>query len=109
MDILRNILGVLTSGVVRLVVAAGILALCYFFILKPILSTTDDVFDKAFKSTGLDQIGKTIDNVNKQVEREIRHSFKTTKRRGGNPDKLINCIQRANGNVNRIQRCTRRY
>jgi hypothetical protein len=104
-DLLRNLFGNLTSGIIRLAVTGGILVLCYLFIVKPVLKTTDD----AIHATGLDQIGKTIDTVNRQVQRQIRHSLKVTKRRGGDPQRLIRCIKRANQNVQRIERCTRRY
>jgi hypothetical protein len=105
MDLLRNLFGNVTSGIIRLAVTAGVLFLCYLFIVKPVLKTTDE----AIKSTGLDQIGKTIDGFNKGLQREIRHSFKVTKQRGANPQKLVRCIESANGNVKRIERCTRRF
>jgi hypothetical protein len=116
MDILRNIFGALTSGVVRLLVSVGILAAAYFFILKPVLHTASDAIkntnqtiQKSFEAGGLDDIGKTMNSVNRQVQRQIRQSFHTAKRGKGNPQKLIHCIQNANGNVDRIQRCTHRF
>ena len=105
MDILRNLLSIFTSGVMRLIVAAGILLLCYLFIVKPVLQTTND----AIKSSGLDQIGKTLDDVSVGVQREIRQSFKATKKKGVNPHKLVRCIKRARGDVQQIQRCTRKF
>jgi maltooligosyltrehalose synthase len=104
-DLLRNLFGNLTSGIIRLAVTGGILFLCYLFIVKPVLKTTND----AIHSTGLDQISKTFNTVDSQVQRQIRQSFRTTKARGGNPRRLIHCIQRANQDVQRIQRCTARY
>lgn len=109
MDLLRNLFGNVTSGIIRLAVTAGVLFLCYLFIVKPVLKTTSEVTDKAFKSSGLSEIGKTIDDVNRQVQREIRHSFKVTKQSGGGTQKLVNCIKRSNGDVKRIERCTRRF
>jgi hypothetical protein len=109
MDLLRNLFGNLTSGIIRLAVTAGVLLLCYLFIVKPVLKTTSEVTDKAFKSSGLDEISKTIKDVNVQVRRQIHHSFETTKQHGGNPHRLIGCIKHANGDVQRIQRCTRRF
>jgi hypothetical protein len=105
MDILRNLFGNVTSGIIRLAVTAGVLFLCYLFIVKPVLDKTDE----AFHSTGLDQIGKTLNTVNVQVQREIRRSFKVTKSHGGNPQRLIHCVKRANQNVEKIERCTRRF
>jgi hypothetical protein len=105
MDILRNLFGNVTSGIIRLAVAGGILFLAYLFILKPVLETTNE----AFHSSGLDQIGKTLDTVNVQVQREIRRSFKVTKSQGGSPQRLIKCIKHAHQDVHRIERCTRRF
>jgi hypothetical protein len=105
MEIWRNIFGTLSSGIVRLLVTVGVLAAAYFFIVKPVLHTTDE----AIKNSGINDIGKTIRSVNKEVQQQIRHSFKETKRNGGDPQKLLHCVQRANGNVNKMQRCTRRF
>jgi type III secretory pathway component EscR len=117
MDILRNLFGTLTSGVIRLLVAVGILAAAYFFIVKPVLHTTDNAinsanqsFEKSFGVHGVDitDISGTIDDVNRKVQREIRRSFHTAKK-DGNPKRLVKCIQRANGDVHRIQRCTVKF
>jgi hypothetical protein len=104
-DLLRNLFGNLTSGLIRLAVTGGILVLCYLFIVKPVLDTTNE----AIRSSGIDQIGKSLNGVGKEIKRQVRHSFRATKRRGGNPQGLVDCIRRANGNVDRIQRCTRRF
>jgi hypothetical protein len=105
MDILRNLFGNVTSGIIRLAVAAGIFFLAYLFIVKPVLDKTTD----AFHSTGLDQLGKEFRNLGPQIEREVKHSFKVTKSHGGNPQRLIHCIKHADQNVARIERCTRRF
>jgi hypothetical protein len=118
MDFLRNLFGNLTTGVIRLLVAVGILAAAYFFIVKPVLNTTDNAIESANKSfeksfgTPLDlgNIDKTIEKANRQVQIQIRRSFKMAKKRGGgDPQRLIRCIQRSHGNVHRIQRCARRF
>jgi hypothetical protein len=107
-DILRNLFGNLTSGIVRLAVAVGIIAATYFFLVKPILNQTDEVFDKAFRNTGIEDIGKTINSVNRQVQRQIRHSIRVSQQTG-DTKKLIRCIQRAHQNVDKIHRCTIKY
>ncbi len=105
MDILRNLFGNVTNGIIRLAVAAGILFCAYLFIVKPVLNTTEE----AFHSSGLDQIGKTLNTVNVQVQRQIRRSFKLTKAQGGNPQRLIHCVKRAHQDIAKIERCTRRF
>jgi len=109
MDILRNLFGNVTSGIIRLLVAVGILAATYLFIIRPVLDSTNEAFDKAFKETGVNQIGRSIDGVGKEIRRQINRSFKVTKQRGQNPRKLVRCIQRSNGNVRRIHRCTIKF
>ncbi len=115
MDVLRNLFGNLSAGIIRLLVTVGILAAVYFFIVKPTLETTKDIsheanisVQKGFESADLGEIDKTIDDVNRQVEVEIKKSFHASKRQG-DADKLIRCIQRAHQNVNRIQRCSERF
>ena len=75
---------------IRLLVTVGILAAAYFFIVKPVLSTTDKAidsanqsFEKSFGVQGADitDISKTIEDVNRQVQREIRRSFQRRRRR----------------------------
>jgi hypothetical protein len=115
MDILRNLFGSLTSGIIRLLVAVGILGAAYLFIVKPVLKTTGDAikttnesFQKSFGENGLGELHKTLEDVNRQVERQVRHSFHTA-RRDGNPKKLVRCVKRARGDVHRIQRCTVKF
>jgi hypothetical protein len=108
MDILRNLFGNVTSGIIRLAVTAGILFCAYLFIVKPVLSTTDHAID-SFNASGLNEIGKTLNTVNVQVQRQIRHSFKATKAQGGNPQRLVECVKRAKQDVGKIERCTRRF
>ena len=105
MDILRNLFGNVTSGLVRLAVAAGILFCAYLFIVKPVLDTTET----AFKESGINEIGKSLQSLGPQIERQVKHSFRVTKRQGGNPQRLLECVQRAHQDVARIERCTRRF
>lgn len=115
MDILRNLFGTLTSGVIRLLVSVGILAAAYFFIVKPVLKTTSDAikttnhsFEKSFGENGLGDLQKTFEDVNRQVGREIKRSFHMAEQEG-NPKRLVRCIKRSHGDVQRIQRCTVKF
>lgn len=114
MDLLRNLFGNVTAGIIRLLVTVGILAAVYFFVVKPALDTTENIsrevnsnVQKGFEQTDMSNINKTIDDVNRQVQREIKKSLRTSKQ--GDADKLIRCIKRANNDVNRIQRCSQRF
>ena len=115
MEVLRNLFGNATAGIIRLLVGVGILAAAYFFIVKPTLSTTEKIshevnvnVEKGFQQTNLGDISKTIEDVNRQVQREIKKSFRQSQQHG-HANKLIHCIQRAHQNVNKIQLCNERY
>ena len=115
MDVLRNLFGNLSAGIIRLLVTVGILAAVYLFFVRPTLETTKEIshevngnIQKGFESANLGEIDKTIEDVNRQVEVEIKKSFHASKQQG-DADKLIRCIKHAHQNVKRIQRCSERF
>ena len=80
MEFLTNLFGNLTSGIIRLGVAVGILAAVYFFILRPVLDTTNHAVDSAnhafedsFKTSKEieAEVNKTVEDANKQVQVEV--------------------------------------
>src|SRR5215203_6012594 len=115
MDILRNLFGNVTSGIIRLLVTVGILAAAYFFIVKPVLDTTEtissetnDSIQKSFESSGFDEIDVTLQNVNRRVERQLQQSLKASKAQG-DVDELRRCMEKATPDVNRVRRCAKKY
>jgi preprotein translocase subunit YajC len=115
MDVLRNLFGNLSAGIIRLLVTVGILAAVYFFVVRPALDTTEKIshevnvnVEKGFQETNLGGISKTIENVNRQVQREIKRSLRQSQHHGA-ANKLINCIQRAHQDVHKIERCNEKY
>jgi Tfp pilus assembly protein PilO len=112
MEVLRNLFGNLTAGIIRLLVTVGILAAVYFFVVRPTLDTTGKISHEVNvnvqQSLKEAHIGKTIENVNRQVQREIKRSLRHAPSHSA-ADKLIRCIQRAHQDVNEIQRCNDRY
>jgi len=115
MEVLRNLFGNVTAGIIRLLVTVGILAAVYFFIVKPALETTEKIshevnvnVQKGFEQTGLTDINKTMQDVNRQVQREIKRSLRQTPSHSA-ANKLIRCIQRAHQDVHKIERCNDRY
>ena len=118
MDILRNLFGSLTSGIIRLLVTVGILAAAYFFLVKPVLKTTDKAIDsanksleKSFGSTGIDDLHNlpaALDDVNRQIQRQVRRSLHLAKK-DGNPKRLVKCIEHAAGDARKIRRCTVKF
>ena len=97
MDVLRNLFGNLTAGIIRLLVTVGILAAAYFFIVKPTLETTEKVshetnvnIQKGFESSDFNELGdvnKQIEDVNRRVQREVRRSAIRPEHRDYPPDR----------------------
>jgi len=115
MEVLRNLFGNLTAGIIRLLVTVGILAAAYFFIVKPALHTTETIshevngnIQRSLKEADVGDIGRTLDQVNRKVQREIKRSIRHTSH-PAQTDRLINCIRRARQDVEKIQRCTAKY
>ncbi len=96
----------------------GILAAVYFFVVRPALDTTENIsretnqsIQNSIQNSGindLNDINGTIDDVNRKVQREIRKSIRQSQQQG-NTDKLIRCIQRVRPDVDKMQRCSRRF
>ena len=93
----------------------GILAAVYFFVVRPALDTTEKIshevninVQKGFEQTNLGNIDKTINDVNRKVQREIKRSLRQSKQHGA-ANRLIDCIQRAHQDVTKIQHCTEKY
>src|SRR4051812_38159002 len=121
MDILRNLFGNLTSGVIRLLVTVGILAAAYFFIVKPVLDTTENVsntvnstiqsanqsFEQSFGPNS--QTEKALRHANREIKIQITRSYRQAKNHGGNPTRMLHCIQAAAGDVNRMRRCAVKF
>jgi hypothetical protein len=115
MEVLRNLFGNLTAGIIRLLVTVGILAAVYFFVVRPTLDTTAKIshevnvnVQKSIHEADFGGIGKSIDDVNRRVQREVKKSLRRSPNHGA-AKKLVRCIQRANQDVHKIQRCSERY
>jgi hypothetical protein len=115
MELLRNLFGSLASGVIRLAVAAGILACAYLFIVKPVLNSADDAIrntndtiQKSLRTSGFDHVAKQIEGVSGGVQRQVARSLRQSKHHG-NSKRLVRCIERAQQNVHRLQHCADRY
>ncbi|HET9591746.1 MAG TPA: hypothetical protein VFP17_02415 [Solirubrobacterales bacterium] len=93
----------------------GILAAVYFFVVRPALDAvktvsheTNESVQKSLKEANFGDISKSIEDVNRQVQREIKKSLRHAPSHSA-ADKLIRCIQRAHQDVHKIERCNERY
>lgn len=118
---LSSLVGSLTSGIIRLAITAATLLLVYFLILKPILQTTENVskgfandasVQKALESVNKTFDGEHLESVQRQIETQIRKitsdsgQSKSETRRS---QRLLRCVQKSAGNVDRMQRCAERF
>ncbi len=97
----------------------GILAAAYFFIVKPVLHTTEHVSDSVNSSISKSfeqsfgphsATSKALRKADKQVQIQITHAVHQAHHvSGGNPLKLLHCVEAAHGDVNRMQRCTVKF
>jgi hypothetical protein len=94
----------LARSLIRLAVTVGILAAIYLFIVKPVLDTTSNSIDRAFEGGQgvVEQIDEQLDSAG--VE-DAQIDLPSTKR----AQRLLRCIQRAEQDVDRIQRCVNRF
>lgn len=120
MEFLRDLFGNFTSGIIRLAVAVGIIAAAYFFIVRPVLDTTEHVSDSVNNSISQSfeqsfgphsQASKALRQANRQVQIQIRHSVHQARHQGGadRAMKLVHCIQHVAPDVDKMQRCSERF
>ena len=128
MDFVRSLFGMLTSSVLRLAVAVGILAAAYLLIVRPVLDTTNKAIESANTFNGSlnsniqqsirqsnvspnvgRQIRRSIRRSNRQVQRQLNRSLHRTAPNQARQTRLLRCVQHDHGNVQRMQRCARRY
>lgn len=113
----------LVRSLIRLVVTVAILVAIYLLIVKPVLETTESSVNSAFQGGGV------------ELQQQVNDSLESAGLKGidfGDPGsstvvigdvdlgsaienapdrrtrRLLRCIDRANGDVAKIQRCTRR-
>jgi hypothetical protein len=124
MDFLKSVGGMFTSSVLRLAVTVGTLAAVYFFLLKPVLDTTNDTIDRFSRpinqSLALSQ--QQLRQAQRQIQRNVRQEnvpaqqvpgqIKITRTLSGltprQAKRLTRCIGRAQG-VEGFNRCFNRF
>lgn len=93
-------MGNISLRLVGAVCTVAVIAASYFFIVKPTLDTTGDVFDSV--ATPLQQVQEQVKEAQEQAQ-------------GGDGSTQVNiqglqrCVQKAGQNVKALQRCTARF
>src|SRR5688572_17856688 len=91
-------------SLIRVIATIAIFAAVYFFIVKPILDTTNDTINRAFEgSEGI------TERIQSSLENSGVEDFEINLDSQKEAMKLLDCIQRANQNVEKIERCNERF
>ena len=106
--------GTFISPLIKVVTTVAILAAVYFFIVKPTLDTTNDVIDRSFDafSPAIEQaqdVGPQIERSIKQAQKLQETSAQTSSQQIQQASKLLDCINAASGNVDKIQTCNAKF
>ena len=97
--------GTVINPIIKIVTTVAVLAAVYFFMVKPILDTTDNAISESFGAfEEFDGFGDLSGNVQSQIEDAFGQS--------GSQAKLQKCIERAieaSADQQRINRCIDRF
>ena len=106
--------GTFINPLIKIVTTVAILAAAYFFIVKPTLDTTEKAFDSV--SPVFESIDVLPNDVQRQVQQSVREAERVQRQQARaseqqirQADRLISCIQRAEGDVGAITTCNKRY
>jgi hypothetical protein len=102
--------GTFINPLLKIITVVAVLAASYIFIIEPVLDTTEDISGDINNS-----IGQSLESTNQQIDKALEQSgaAQTVEIPQSSQDsikeanKLLDCIQRANGNVDKMQRCNR--
>jgi hypothetical protein len=91
----------LARSLIRLIVTVGILAAVYFFILRPVLDTTNDTINRAF-----DSVNTQLDDAFNEAGINPPNLTGTGKT---DAERVLACVRRVQPNATRMQRCAERF
>ncbi len=103
--------GTLVTGVVRILVVIATLAAAYYFIVRPVLDTTEKVSSGISGSIqqSIDEANDALDqtNINPQRQKIMTNKIRTVPT--SQIPKLERCITRSGTDIDAINRCINRF
>jgi hypothetical protein len=103
--------GTFLNPLLKVVATVAILAASYFFIVKPILDTTNNTIDRAFDESANIQrsVQQSINQANKQARQQGAGSvqFEASGLSAKEAQRIQSCVADAAGDVNALQACGR--
>ena len=101
--------GTFLNPLLKVVATVAILAATYFFIVKPILDTTEGTIDRAFDESANIQksVQQSIKQANQQAQQQGAGNveFEATGLSPKQAEKIQSCVADAAGDVNALQAC----
>lgn len=102
--------GTFISPLIKIVTTVAILAAAYFFIVKPVLETTETVSSGIGQSfEGFSDLGPNIQQSVREAQRIQGLQQAASDARIEEANKLLDCITDASGDVAKIQRCNAKF
>ena len=97
--------GTIINPIIKIVTTVAILGAVYLFFVKPALDTTENITNSVNES-----ISGSFGGFDEAFE-AAREAGVTIQEPGNKQDanKLLNCVQSANQNVDKIQRCAEKF
>ena len=102
--------GTFISPLLKVITTVAILAAAYFFIVKPVLDTTESAFESVSPAfEGFEDVGPSIRDSFRDAQRIQRRQEASSSAQIEEANKLLDCITGANGDVAVIQRCNQKF
>jgi F0F1-type ATP synthase membrane subunit b/b' len=103
--------GTFINPLLKIITTVVILGAIYLLFVKPILNTTEDAFNTVGPAIQQAQRlgGPQIDRSIRQAQRLQQNAQQASQTQLQEAHKLLNCIQQANGNIDKIQACNAKY
>ena len=92
--------GTILNPIIKVVTTVAILAAVYFFLVKPVLDTTNE----AFEQFGIEEL---VEDLPADIQNQVNSALEQTS--GSNATRLGECIRRAQTDQIKIRRCLDRF
>lgn len=101
--------GTIINPIIKVVTTVIILGAVYLFFVKPALDTTEDITKNV--TGAFPDSSEILEGIpdSSELQQQIQDSLDASGGGGVNADKLLRCVQNANQDVAKIQRCANRY
>jgi hypothetical protein len=102
--------GTFISPLIKIITTVAILAAVYFFIVKPVLETTESTIDRSFDSLEVfDDLQPNVQNSIRNAEELADEQQAASAARIKEANKLLDCITAAGADTAAIERCNKRF